>query len=58
MFMNECIDSTDPSGCESQGSTALDSWMGTDYGIYPWVGKLVMGNLVGRRFGKVVDGFF
>ncbi len=24
--------------------------MGTDQGIYPWVGTLVMGNLMGRRF--------
>jgi hypothetical protein len=29
-----------------QGSSALDSQMGTAYGIYPWV-ALVMGNLMG-----------
>jgi hypothetical protein len=37
-------------GCESlcQRSTALGFQMGT--GIYPWVGTLVMGSLMGRRF--------
>jgi hypothetical protein len=33
-----------------QGSAALDSRMETVYGIYPWVGGLVMGNFMGRRF--------
>jgi hypothetical protein len=32
------------------GSAALDSRMGTDYGIYSWVSALVMGILMGRRF--------
>jgi hypothetical protein len=41
----------------SQESVALDLRMGTAYGIYPWVGALVMGNLMGSRFGWVVDGF-
>jgi hypothetical protein len=45
------------SGCDLEGSTAQDSWMGTVYGIYPWGSSLVMGNLIGRRFGWVVDGF-
>jgi hypothetical protein len=36
----------------------LNSWMGTTYGVYPWVSALVMGNLMGRRFGWVVDVFF
>ena len=31
---------------------------GLDYGIYPWVSALVMGNLMGRSLGWVVDGFF
>jgi hypothetical protein len=31
--------------------------MGTDYGIYSWVGAQVMVNLMGRRFGWVVDVF-
>jgi hypothetical protein len=33
-----------------QGSATLGFQMGTDQGIYPWVGTLVMGNLMGRRF--------
>ncbi len=38
------------SGCESvQGSTVLDSWMGTDHGICPWDNSLVM-----RKFDGVV----
>jgi hypothetical protein len=39
-------------GCESlyRGPLDLDSRMGTDQGIYPWVSTLVMGNLMGRRF--------
>jgi hypothetical protein len=41
-----------------QMSDALNSRMGTTYGDYPWVSALVMGNLMGRRFGWVVDGFF
>ncbi len=32
-----------------QGSAALGFQMGTAQGIYPWVGTLVMGNLMGRR---------
>jgi hypothetical protein len=40
-------------GCESlcRGPLLLDLWMGTVYGIYPWVNALVMGNLMDRRFG-------
>jgi len=41
-----------------QRSDALNSRMGTTYGVYPWVRVLVMGNLMLRRFGWVVDGFF
>ena len=39
-------------GCESlwQGSTALGFQMGTAQGIYPSVGTLVMGKLMGRHF--------
>ena len=39
-------------GCGSlcRGPLRLDSRMGTDQGIYPWVSTLVMGNLMGRRF--------
>ncbi len=33
-----------------QGSDALNSWMETVYGIYPWVISLVMGNLLGDVF--------
>ena len=29
------------------GSTTLDSWMGTDHGIYPWDNTLVMGKFDG-----------
>ncbi len=32
------------------GSAALGFQMGTDQGIYPWVGTLVMGKLMGRHF--------
>ncbi len=32
--------------------------MGTDYGIYPWVGTLVMGNLMERRFWVGCGWFF
>jgi hypothetical protein len=42
-----------------QRTDTLDSRMGTVYGIYPWVGVLMIpGNLMGRRFGWFVDGFF
>ncbi len=41
-----------------QGSGALYSRMGTVYGIYPWVGALVMGNLMGRFFWVGCGWFF
>ncbi len=40
-------------GCDSHPlyqSDALDLWMGTVQGVYPWVSTLVMGNLMERRF--------
>ncbi len=41
-----------------QGLGELDWRMGDAYGIYPWVGALVMGNLVGRRFWVGCGCFF
>ena len=40
-----------------QGSTELDSRMGTVYGIYPWVNSLVMGILMGVVLGRLWMGF-
>ena len=40
-----------------QRSTALDSRMGTVYGIYPWGSALVTTNWRGDVFGEVVDFF-
>ncbi len=41
-----------------QGSVALDSRMGTVYGIYPWVDTLVVGNLMGMHFWVGCGCFF
>ncbi len=41
-----------------QGSTELDSCMGTVYGIYPWVSTLVMGNLMWTLFWVVCGWLF
>ena len=38
-----------------QGSVTLDSWMGTDHGIYPWDITLVMGKFDG---GVVLGGLW
>ena len=47
------------SGCESlEGSTALDSWMGTDHGICPWVIALLMRKFDGGTFWVGCGWFF
>ena len=40
------------------GPMHLGSRMGTAHGIYPWVGALVMGNLMGRHFWVGCGCFF
>ena len=39
-----------------QGSTALDSWMGTDHGIFPWDITLVMRKFDGGSAGSFFVG--